>query len=114
MGLRQHLSILPEYIEHSDGSETEIPPRWWNWNWEHSSERLRVIVGDLAATSEHDAGEPGPLRFGFGLEFGADTGQFDSYSPSQDHVTPKYHDHDLDIVVGRWGIYIAVRGRRKR
>jgi len=113
MGLRQFLSILPEYIEHADGNETVIPPRWWNWSWEHSGPRLRVIVGDQMAIMEHEGGEPGALSFGGSIEIGADTGQFDGYSFAKDRITPKYHDHGFDLIVGRWGIYVAVRGGRR-
>jgi len=111
--LREKLSILPEYIEHKDGTETDIPPRWWNWSWEHHGDRIRIMVGDMAAVGEHEDGEPGPLRLRLDLEMGADSGQFDGYSYSQDKITPRYHDHDFDLIIGRWGIYIAMRGRKR-
>lgn len=113
MGLREFLSILPEYVEHDDGTETEIPPRWWNWHWEHFGHRLRVTVGDLAAMDEHEHGHPSALVFQIGAEIGSDTGQFDGYSFARDEITPKFHDHSFDLIIGRWGIYIAVRGRKR-
>jgi hypothetical protein len=103
-GLREFLSTIPNYIEETD---TDIPPRWWNWNWGHYGDRLRITVGDIMAEMESETGEAAQFAFGAELELFVGSGQFDHSHTGK----ATFDDHDFRLTVGRWGIYIAVRGR---
>lgn len=118
--LREHLSILPEVIEHEDGTETDIPQRWWNWHreWDNqlSGYSYRVIVGDLNVDAEHDGGEVMGFKFAIELDLFENTGQFDTerYFTSEIKTRIHFQDHSFSFIFGRWGVYIAWRGRKIR
>ncbi|WP_349318890.1 hypothetical protein [Mycolicibacterium canariasense] len=102
--LKQLFSILPEDPE--DESTYEHP--WWNAHYEYSGTRIRLIVGDLLAESEHEGGSHGGLQFGFSLDLAQeDIPEF--YLPDQPDA--KYDVHSFSLIFWRWGIYISVRGR---
>lgn len=114
MTLRERLSILPEVIEHDDGTETDIPQRWWNWHREWYGPSQRVVVGDLVADTEHEHGELMGLAFSAELYLFENSGQFDNegWLTGRIKTRPrKFEDHSFSAIVGRWGIYIAWRGK---
>lgn len=120
MTLRERLSILPEWEATPEG-DVDIPERWWNWRreWEGDwpNSRYRVIVGDLLAEAEHESGETMGLQFAVELNLFENTGHFDDegWRPKRVKLPArKFEDHSFSLIVGRWGIYIALRGKEIR
>lgn len=102
--LKRLFSLIPQSDENDD---------WpiWNRSIEHHGSRLRVIVGDLLADMEHDAGGHAGLHFEVSVELAQeDIPEF--YLPDQPHA--KYDIHTFRLIFWRWGIYVAVRGRLYR
>lgn len=119
--LREYLSILPEW-EATPGGDVDIPERWWNWHREWNDGgpeyRYRVVVGDLCADAEHESGDPSGFMLVAEFHLYENTGQFDErdFQPTNGVRVPgrRFGDHSFSVVVGRWGIYIALRGREIR
>lgn len=101
--LKQLFSIIPE------GEDREWPI--WNHALEHHGPRLRVIVGDLVADTEHDYGTTASIRFAVDVDLAQeDVYEFDV--PGEPNA--RYDIHTLTLIFWRWGIYVSVRGRTYR
>ncbi|MCV7255639.1 hypothetical protein H7J86_26090 [Mycobacterium hackensackense] len=100
--LKQLFSIHPE----PEDGDVDWPV--WNHAFEHHGTRLRVIVGDLLAETEHEAGGHAGLQFGVSVDLSQeDVPEF--YLPDQPNA--KYDVHTFTLIFWRWGIYVSVRGR---
>lgn len=108
---REWFSTKPDIDE-----DTERPTRWWHWRREWNGPepygprwRWRLIVGDIMADAESDAGEPVGVRFGVDAGLWEDTGQF----AESGYTDPTWHDHSVTVVCWRWGVHFAWRAGRK-
>lgn len=82
---------------------------WYQDTYEHSGDRLRVIIGDVVASGERDFGGHHGVEFGGELHLWVNVGEFDRDWPARE----RYVDHSFSLIFWRWGVYVAWRGRSK-
>ena len=81
---------------------------WWNRCYEFHGSRVRLMVGDILASSEDENGcHIGP-QFEIALHLSQeDIPEF--YMP--DNPKAQYDIHTFTAIFWRWGIYLSIRGR---
>ncbi|WP_006241993.1 hypothetical protein [Mycolicibacterium tusciae] len=108
----QWFSPLTEYLDRCDQVGWDGKKRWYQREWiDHYTKNLRVIVGDVFAEAEIECGDYIGPKIAVDLSLVDRTGQFDPFFDGQ-HWHAQFEDHSFGITIWRWGIYVAVRGRR--
>lgn len=85
----------------------EVP--WYQDAYEFNGQRMRLLIGDIVASGEHDFGGHHGVEFGVELHLWANVSEFDRDYPPRE----RYDDHYFSVILWRWGIYFAWRGRRR-
>jgi len=112
----QWFSPLTEYRERREDPDWDGERRWYQKEWlEHWGPRWRWIIGDVFSEPEHEGGDYIGPRFEVGLDLFQLTGQFDGwFEGARPSWSAKFEDHSFSVTFWRWGIYVAVCGRRIR
>lgn len=92
----------------------QAPQRsWWQKLLayrEYWGDRIAWKVGNL--TRDEDGEPSGYGQFSVSLDVNVDSDTFKDYQQVPWRVLASYLDHSLSVVAWRWGIWIAVRGRK--
>lgn len=95
---------------YSNDDEWDGQYRWYNRCREFDGTRVKLIIGDLLASTEHEFGSSGGFQFGGELRLcQEDIPEF--YLP--DNPDAKYDIHYASLIIWRWGLYLSIRGRVK-
>ena len=92
---------------------TSIIKRLWGYR-AFEGYRIAWKIGDLTGEEPHGRLEG---QFCISLEFNVDSGTFRKFTPPGERpfrTLAEYVDHSFSIMLWRWGIWIAIRGREAK
>lgn len=76
---------------------------------DYHGKRFAWKIGDLSGDDGYD---PGSGQFSATLDFNINSETFKNYQRDPWKVLDTYLDHSLSVVFWRWGIWVAIRGRK--